>query len=189
MRTPLFPNHTAIICVEIVTAVRQDGQNETTATILEENSFGFPYRLATMEVMHYTRSRTVFQPMSTVLTMMEYYEQTVLAGVVMASGGARVFSVDPLTGQECENERCVPPEDLSAAEIAAAAAEAEEEDPMGAFLPSLMPLPPLPPPAAALPSTHWAALCCHNPSHSCDPIGPDCAASPHPPLLFTPAGG
>ena len=111
MRTPLFPNHTAIICVEIVTAVRQDGQNETTATILEENSFGFPYRLASMEVMHYTRSRTVFQPMSTVLTMMEYYEQTVLAGVVMASGGARVFSVDPLTGQECENERCVPPED------------------------------------------------------------------------------
>jgi len=162
MRTPLFPNHTAIICVEIVTAARQDGQNETTATILEENSFGFPYRLATMEVMHYTRSRTVFQPMSTVLTMMEYYEQTVLAGVVMASGGARVFSVDPLTGQECENERCVPPEDLSAAEIAAAAAEAEEVDPMGAFLPSLGPLPPLPAPdslgSAVLPTRRILAI-------------------------------
>ena len=181
MRTPLFPNHTAIICVEIVTAARQDGQNETTATILEENSFGFPYRLATMEVMHYTRSRTVFQPMSTVLTMMEYYEQTVLAGVVMASGGARVFSVDPLTGQECENERCVPPEDLSAAEIAAAAAEAEEVDPMGALHPPLGPLPPL----AGL-----TRLCCAaNPSHSCDSIGPDCAASlTHPPDCARAAG-
>ena len=82
--------------------------------------------------------------------------------VVMASGGARVFSVDPLTGQECENERCVPPEDLSAAEIAAAAAEAEEVDPMGALLPPLGPLPPLAAPdslgSAVLPTRRILAI-------------------------------
>ena len=61
--------------------------------------------------------------MSTVITTQEYYDQTVLTGVMISDAGPRVYSVDPMTGEECQNARCVPDSDLSSAEIAEALEE------------------------------------------------------------------
>jgi hypothetical protein len=101
----------------------------TNGTLLPALSFSFPHGLLSLETMRYVRSRIVFQPMSTVLTQVEYYEQVVLTGLLYHARQQtnlthprtkpRYFAVNPETGEECANARCVPDSQLSAADVQA----------------------------------------------------------------------
>jgi hypothetical protein len=73
--------------------------------------------------MRYSRSAIVFQQLSSVLTETIYYEQMILTGLYMEVNGTANktshFAVDPTTGVECTNARCVAHDMLSDADILA----------------------------------------------------------------------
>eukprot|EP01051_Picozoa_sp_SAG22_P012916 SAG22_NODE_1391_length_4517_cov_30.127166_1_plen_486_part_00 len=75
----IYPNDTHIIAIDV-----------STAQTFDNYTFRFPWRMTSLQTMRYTRSRTVLQPMSSVLTMDLYYEQTVLLGLRIGDEGPEV---------------------------------------------------------------------------------------------------
>eukprot|EP01052_Picozoa_sp_SAG31_P022653 SAG31_NODE_1812_length_7215_cov_1.891934_1_plen_2312_part_01 len=66
--------------------------------------------------MRFTRSRVELAPLSSVLTVDFYYEQTVLLGLRIGDEGPEPFSVDPSNGVLCINPRCIPQDEWLASE-------------------------------------------------------------------------